>query len=269
LAGLLGEKNGNCLNPNCVILWGFAISLVANCWQIFVGGVMLRASGVAIRDREDVLEGRPHKEWTQWEYLVLNQLLVHGAEHHKPLGRLPGDLNRSEKCVKCLKEGNWVYRLNPCYCLCEGVEDVTSPLGETTKAEQKRQKTAKGGGKWNVPSSQVPSSQSSSRWQTPPQFQQQRPMMASFGQGGAQQQQRPLMASYGQGGMQVQQQPQQVQSRQMMPSFGMPMAMPQQSPRSGQLTPSMGGPVPGGGYQGMETANPVFAREARRASVDV
>jgi len=175
----LGERDGNCLTPAAYVEWGFFISLGANLFQIFVGAIMIRASGVAIRDREDVLERQPHQQWSLLEYLVLDRLLVYGAAHHKPIAdpdrrvplleRIGRALyeNPTKACTDC---GSFsCSKLNICSNCCVGVQDVslTTPVGKSTGKV--------GNSKWNVPPSAAPSSKwnappsagASSKWNTP------------------------------------------------------------------------------------------------------
>jgi hypothetical protein len=164
---ILPAKDANCLDPGAFLEWGFAITFIANLFQILVGAIMIRASGVAIRDREDVLERQPHQQWTIFEYYVLNQLLVNGAEHHKPpAGPAPGILGVLSVCCTALISSptdvlvDSVLECGPFICkkmcaCCGGVQDVGlhSPIAT---------KTGKvGNSKWNAPGS-LPSP--SSKW---------------------------------------------------------------------------------------------------------
>jgi hypothetical protein len=163
LSEVLGRDNGECLISGAELEWGFAIGFIALLMQIGTGAVFLRASGVAIRDREDVLENRPHQEWTMWEYRVLNVLLVHGAEHHKPQPQLQE--HRKLNCCQRFERNPeaFCWSLNPLKCFCEGVQDISTPIGGGSFSNNNNNNNNKPPGststtsKWNAP-------QQSSKW---------------------------------------------------------------------------------------------------------
>jgi len=244
LTDLLGPANGVCLKVVANIQPGFAAMFLSNLFEIFVGAVMVRATHVAIRDRIEVLEQMPHEEWTYPEYLVLNQLLVHGAEHHKPQ-RKPFDwkdytpklvvtcrANPTDGLLACLAA------LNPLSCLCEGVQDISTPLGQDQpKAKNNKWNLPQQSSKWNTPAP-------SSRWNTPSASQQ-------FRTPSQQQQQYAGYAPSGSG----------------TPSMGMGGASGAYAPQwSNRIDPAHGSSSSGV----MQASNPVFAAEQqKRFSVDV
>jgi hypothetical protein len=244
LSQILGPEEGQCLIAGAEIEWGFALGFLAMLTQIGTGAVFLRASGVAIRDREDVLENRPHQEWTMWEYRVLNVLLVHGAEHHKPQ---PGAHNHGHPpkpniFQRCNRDpGAVLWSLNPFKCFCEGIKDISTPIGQNPQHGASTNK-------WNAPaqSSKYNSPAPSGQWNmAPPQSGQWNAPPQQSGQWNAPPQQSGQWGGQsgqwgGQGGGQSGQWP---------------------SANSNQIAPQ--NPM-------MESSNPVFAAEAnKRFSVDV
>jgi len=151
LKDLLGTKNGWCLDPTARLEYGFFLALLACFYQIGVGVVMLRLCQLAIRDREDVLENRPHHPWGELEYRIMDYFLVHGAAHHKPTNMVPA----TKKFQLALENPCGTFGIPDCrkVCTClDGIQDVT-----LTSAGN-----AHGGAR--VANSNAPSTTKTSKW---------------------------------------------------------------------------------------------------------
>jgi hypothetical protein len=75
----------NCIDVQMSLDWGFAFVFLGVLLQTTLGGVMQRASGVVLRDREEALEGLKRAMYVSpFEWVVMHLLLQGGAMHLKP-----------------------------------------------------------------------------------------------------------------------------------------------------------------------------------------
>ena len=218
LTDILGDSyNGVCVRANATIDWGFYIAWFAMMAQVCMGIVMIRANGVPLRDREDVLEQRPHQMWSWAEYFILSFMFEFGAEHHRPYLNptstmfdklifralaLVGDRTAKEM-VKAIKaeEKESTRRFNPCKGLCScfrGVESVgldvpiTSPVAKqgaskwnTTQSFQQQQQQQQQKQQQSKHHHQSTVTTGGGKWNNPPQY-----LASGASRGAAQQQQQ-------------------------------------------------------------------------------
>ena len=178
---------------------------------------------------------------------MANQLFVHGAEHHRPPPQPNMALVKLTAMGKALQTDPWgacrscLWKIFPCSCLCEGVDDISTPLGRPAPTSKNN--------KWNVPgSSAAPTPAASSKWNTPQTGKWNTPQPSGSFQPAPQQ--HMSQQSMGMGGM------------------GGGMMVPQQPGMSGGRVE----PMQSQGSFSMQSSNPVFAAEAhntKRYSVDV
>jgi len=178
LTDILGSFNGVCLRTTAEAQFGFYIAFAGMLAQLGMGAVMIRANGLVIRDREDLLERQPHRMWTWMEYLILRYMFAFGGEHHRPYLNPKSTMN--DKMIMML--ANWLddpkkttrdianqaregmtvsCSLASCCCCFSGLDSVglSDPIG------------GKPSSKWNAPPSvnnhrHIESG--ASKWNAPP-----------------------------------------------------------------------------------------------------
>jgi len=141
-----------CLTIQADLQWGFPLILLICLLQINVGAALNRASGVAIRDRLDTLEGRlRRKEWTYLEYFVMKQVLLGGAEHHKPQQTFFENIGLTKQAFMDFLHSPYAYcrLVNPFAGCCAGIEGIG--MNDGWGGAVKKEKEPEMGTKWLKP----------------------------------------------------------------------------------------------------------------------
>jgi len=111
---ILGSINGYCLDVTLVPEAGAYLGLPVAIFVAVINGVVLRGCRVALRDREQILEGVPLEERYSYTYLerkLVGLLMPHTMEHHHvidPEDEARAKMKKERKEKKSEPASKWV-----------------------------------------------------------------------------------------------------------------------------------------------------------------